>query len=234
MSYPNVEKEQYFVKLVEKGIFEIDDLGRIWRDEERAERNHSSGYYQLFHKYKRMMAHRLVYLVKKGPIINGFIDHLDGNKLNNNPLNLDTVSRSENTKRAIEKGYTPKPIGSSNFHSKLTEKQVIKIREQYASGATQKQLSTEYHIAPNNIWGIVTGRDWRHIGGTITKGRRPNNSPVFKWPLSEEQVIDIRNSASDGELQREIANKYNMSEGAISGIIHGKSYSWWGGPIKCR
>lgn len=49
--------------------------------------------------------HRLVYKTFKGKLNKGFeINHIDGNKSNNNIKNLEQVSKTENMKKAVEIG----------------------------------------------------------------------------------------------------------------------------------
>jgi len=58
----------------------------------------SNGYYQVWDNGKYKLWHRLVYQHFKGKIEDNLvIDHLDGNKQNNNPSNLNATTLSINT-----------------------------------------------------------------------------------------------------------------------------------------
>ena len=90
---------------------------------------------------------------------NYIVNHIDGNKLNPKHTNLEWISRSENTKHAIEHGLQPLCYGEKNGAAKLTDEQVASIREQYASKQyTQKQLATMYGVTSVYISNLVTGK----------------------------------------------------------------------------
>lgn len=57
--------------------------------------------------------------------------------------------------------------GERNGHAKLTERDVLAIRERAAAGTTGKALAEEYKVSPGLINGIVNGRRWQHVGGPI-------------------------------------------------------------------
>lgn len=59
----------------------------------------------------------------------------------------------------------PKKVckGAKNGASKLTTKQVLDIRRDYASGSTQAELAARYGTVQGNISMIVTRRTWRHV-----------------------------------------------------------------------
>ena len=79
----------------------------------------------------------------------------------------------------IKKGRWGHPAarGERNAGAKVTEKQVIAIRERFAAGELRDALAAEYGITPDSIGYIVSGRSWRHVGGPIRpagqKRRRP-------------------------------------------------------------
>lgn len=66
--------------------------------------------------------------------------------------------------------------GSRTAMAKLTEDQVIAIRERFAAGETSTLLGAEYGVKPATISYITTGRNWKHVGGPITVGR-PGRRP---------------------------------------------------------
>ena len=54
--------------------------------------------------------------------------------------------------------------GEKSSFAKLTEKEVLEIRELYATGNyTQKELGLKYNISPYTINGIIKRRRWKHI-----------------------------------------------------------------------
>ena len=95
-------------------LFRIDDDGTIWRIAEtrqgkavpceprRAEYDRKN--YCRIRTWVngirvRASAHRLVYITFKGPIApNAIINHIDGNRSNNHPDNLEAISQSANVR----------------------------------------------------------------------------------------------------------------------------------------
>jgi DNA-binding transcriptional regulator YiaG len=77
-----------------------------------------------------------------------FINHIDGNKLNNNVQNLEWITMSENTIHAFEQGLRKK---------KLTNDQVREIR-----GLFQKyndpSIARRYNVSRETIRDIRNGR----------------------------------------------------------------------------
>lgn len=87
------------------------------------------------------------------------VNHIDGNKLNNSVTNLELVTSSENHKHAHRLGLENQR-GEKNNGSKLTWKQVHKIREHHKSGVSCKKLGEKFNVSPGNIHHIVRGATW--------------------------------------------------------------------------
>jgi len=47
--------------------------------------------------------------------------------------------------------------------SKLTDEDVLSIRDKYNRGETQLALAAEYGVRQSNIWYIVNGLTWSHL-----------------------------------------------------------------------
>ena len=92
------------------------------------------------------------------------INHIDGNKANNNVKNLEWATQSENIRHAFLLGLNKPQKGSQQAQSKLNESDVLSIRQIYESGgATKKQLATKYGVSDTLIHYIIIRRNWKHI-----------------------------------------------------------------------
>ena len=84
-----------------------------------------------------------------------YINHIDGNPLNNTLDNLEWVTQSENVLHALEMGlaYT---VGENNPQAKLTDKEVLEIRDLYKYKIyNQRELGEIYEAAQTTISSIV-------------------------------------------------------------------------------
>lgn len=112
---------------------------------------------------KDMLSHRLVALHYLDPqILKKEINHKDGNKLNNSHSNLEWCSRKENMIHATLNGLANR--GSKNPKSKLTEDDVIKIRNMFNNKEmNQADLARLFKVAPNSINNIVRNKTWTFL-----------------------------------------------------------------------
>lgn len=64
-----------------------------------------------------------------------------------------------------------KQAGGGIFHrQRLTEAQVVKIRERFAAGGVRKAaLAREYGVDDTAIGQLIRGKTWPHAGGPITR-----------------------------------------------------------------
>ena len=79
------------------------------------------GYYQIKHNQDLFYVHRIVAgAFIPNPMSKPFINHIDGNKLNNDISNLEWVTASENTLHAYETGLmNKKQYECTNCHEKI-------------------------------------------------------------------------------------------------------------------
>lgn len=109
----------------------------------------------------RIYAHRYMYQLMHGDLPDygsakkNIIYHTCGNPLCVNPAHLRLGFRATGKWN---------PHGEKNPQAKATEKQVLKIRKEYASGLyTQDTLAKRYNLAQMTISCIVRRKTWTHI-----------------------------------------------------------------------
>ena len=116
-------------------------------------------------KVKYITAHRLVALnfLEKDDVTNLQVNHIDGNKLNNNVDNLEWCTLEENIKHAFEIGLR-NSTGTNNPKAKLTENEVREIRKLYKNKKKNAlELSKIYGVSRTNIYSIVNNKIWKEV-----------------------------------------------------------------------
>ena len=108
--------------------------------------------------------HRLVAIAFiPNPLNKPEVNHIDGNKLNNRVDNLEWVTSSENQIHAHKIGLQPEMFGEGHPNSKLTETDVLKIREEYKNGKLQREIAEEFGICRQNVSDIVNFKLWKRV-----------------------------------------------------------------------
>lgn len=138
---------------------------------------HHSGYLDVSlcknsKQYKSLRIHSLILLTFSGPRPPRYqCRHLDGNKHNNYLSNLEWGTQAENAKDRIRHGRYTGVCGSKNTKSKLTEKQVKRIKKlicdtpkhKHNKSTTLKQIAQEYGVAISTLSSIKNGKTWKHV-----------------------------------------------------------------------
>ncbi len=83
-----------------------------------------------------------------------FVNHIDGNKLNNNATNLEWCTHAENMNHASKTKLMA--YGEKHFNTTLSDKQVKQIRKLYVPFKyTASMLAKEYNVSRRCISSIV-------------------------------------------------------------------------------
>jgi hypothetical protein len=109
-------------------------------------------------------AHRVAYRLEYGEI-GGQINHSCENPPCVNPNHLYDGSQQENMEDASESDSFNPLRGEDVEVSKLTESQVVEMRERYAAGETQTELAADYPVNQARVSRIVRGEAWPHAAG---------------------------------------------------------------------
>lgn len=143
--------------MMDKGILKINSKGEIWRlavltragdkkpiTPKRAECRMKNGYLGvkvcLQNKQFLALAHRVVWTILRGqipPLMD--INHIDGNKQNNDPSNLEIVTRSQNLKHAVNTGLRAYTCTAASL-----KPQAIKLRE---DGLSYSQIAKKTGVS---------------------------------------------------------------------------------------
>jgi hypothetical protein len=87
--------------------------------------------------------------------------HLDGNPLNNALGNLAWETRQENEDHKVEHGT--RPMGESQYFSKLTDDRVREIRWLRQCGWKLTELAERYGVYMTTIGKVCSGETWKHV-----------------------------------------------------------------------
>jgi hypothetical protein len=118
------------------------------------------------------------------------INHIDGNKLNNNATNLEWVSLSQNTKHQWAIGLVD-IRGDNSPTKKLTSKQVVYIRKLLAKGISAYELSIIAGVSHSLIDHIRHGRRWPTV--TNREPVRPSQLHLPQGAIEEPKPDDAAN-----------------------------------------
>lgn len=91
--------------------------------------------------------------------LNHEINHIDGNIMNNNPDNLEYVTKHTNITHAVKLGLNDIK-GEKNPKAKLNKEQVLQI---LSSNNSKQQLSKLYGVHIDTINDILNRRTWAHV-----------------------------------------------------------------------
>lgn len=133
------------------------------------------------------------------------VNHIDGNKQNNNAYNLEWCTPKENTNHAFETGLAINNIGENSHLSKLTNDQVEVICQLLSKGMSYNDILLQIGLEPNDnnrdmIGNIYRGIAWKHISCKYTF---PPHDERFKVN-SLEKINLICSCIEKGMTNREV------------------------------
>jgi hypothetical protein len=117
---------------------------------------------------KRFYIHRLVAMAFiSNPSNKDCVNHLNRDKHDNRASNLEWVTYKENTSHALESRDwdSPAPKGEACHSAKVTEQDVVFIRENWEPGQTVA-YAKQFKVTHAAMSRIIKGITWRHVKPT--------------------------------------------------------------------
>ena len=165
-----------------------------------------------------LSVHRLVLEAFVGPCPEGMqACHYDDNSLHNYLDNLRWDTPAANVQDKRRNGKTQR--GEQSRSARLTEKDVLEIRQRYAAGEHSGPLSIEFGVTPTSIRAVSSGKSWKHIGGPRTFDDRVIGNHGIQPKIASDQVPAIIARRQSGETYASIAKDYDVSNVTIRNYI---------------
>lgn len=93
------------------------------------------------------------------------VNHINGNKKDNNINNLEWTTYSENIKHAFKNKLNKGLKGEKKPISKLKNKEVLDIKKMLGKGLTNVEIAKTYNVDARTISCIKTGVSWSWLTG---------------------------------------------------------------------
>lgn len=166
------------------------------------------------------LVHRIVYETFKGEIEDGNeINHIDGDKQNNNIENLESVTKSINQKHKY-KNWDKKIDGENNPMSILKESDILEIYELIRKGISNFDISEKYNIHDRYVSLIRSGKRWKHLYDIHMK---ETIQSLGCNSLPQKDLLDvIFKIVNTDKSNEEIGNEYFLDKTTISKVRNKK------------
>lgn len=157
------------------------------------------------------------------------IDHINGDSHDNRLENLEYVTSSENSKRAIALGLqTPKSMSLSKKNRKMTPEQIVEMKTTFLAEGRKwgtrynnkdflLRYAKLYNMRPSSVQHILTGVTNRFFGEDIVQ----TTKTIYPKFVYDENIF--KNCKSNKEKCQIIANHFGLTGlGVENRIYHNK------------
>jgi len=148
------------------------------------------------------------------------VNHIDGNKTNNDVCNLEWCTEAENTAHAIETGLRDY-IGEGNPASTTTESQIRQACQlMQDANLSRTEISRITGVWSDTLYKLRAGIAWSHVASeyNLTRPKR------ISAKLSEDQVKTICELLNAGLPYSQITETTGVGKHTISKIKRGTTY----------
>lgn len=139
------------------------------------------------------------------------VNHIDGNKFNCDPSNLEWMTHKDNMNHAFR--YL--------IENKLTDQDIMSIIQMYNSRIPIRDIAFKYNISTAYVSDIVQGKSNREDSNRLKsiKSVCPVTREKMVKVLTDNLLIEIANRYSNGEEYFELADEYNLDRSYLTKAI---------------
>jgi HNH endonuclease/Helix-turn-helix domain of resolvase len=115
-------------------------------------------------KGKSVKVHHVISIAGGLPVIEGVeVNHIDGNKRNNELSNLEVATHAENVQHAYDRKLLTPKIGESLSWTGITEEQAREIKRLLKEGVKAPKIAELVGTSKHTVYHIKYNRTWKHI-----------------------------------------------------------------------
>lgn len=156
----NVRSVKRTVKYSNGRLYEYDS--KILKQTLNAKRGYKYVNLSFAGKRKNLPVHRLV---AKAFVNNSsgaeYVNHIDGNKLNNISCNLEWVTAKDNSLHAVRLGLIPS--GEKHYSSKFTNSQIVEFRKNFRKGIPLTSLAIMGGVGVSTMHSILYKKTYKGV-----------------------------------------------------------------------
>lgn len=170
-----------------------------------------NGYGKLQIEGRTVAAHRYAYEVAHGAIPDGaVVRHSCDTPRCVRPDHLSLGSPMDNSRDMTRRARQARGVRQGSV--KLTDAQVLELRELRRAGVTYRTLAHKFAISPSQASSVATGHDWGHLPGAIP-------AQTIRKIGAAEKAEALAHIAA-GSTHAEIAEKFGVTRSAISQMVY--------------
>ena len=218
--------EDYYYKGI-KTIYTVSNTGKVYNSRNKkylALTPNKKGYIRVSiylpnGDAKRVSVHVMVAetFIGPKPTSNHQVDHIDGDKTNNNVTNLEWVTPSENIERAFKTGLKSAVKGVDHPVSVYTEQQIHDACKYLQDGYTVPETAKIVGIPKSYLYTIARGENWSHIVSLydlsyikvhtrVSDEIRQEIGVMLEMGFKKSVIISILNNKYGGDFKNTVYN----------------------------